>query len=387
MKLLMILSRIPYPLDKGDKLRAYHQIKHLLEQNVELTICCLHFEKIKANEIAHLQSLGGKWHFISLSYWRAASQIGYHLFTRRPFQVALFYQSKAHREVQKMIAEEQPDHIWVQLVRTAEYAKQAVHIKKSIDYMDALGSGVAKRANQTRGLQRLFWKEEAERLTRYENIIWNYFDHHFIISEKDAQQINAPQPKLWKILSNGIDFDYFQRQSKHLGKKIVFIGNMAYPPNIDAALYLAKEIMPLVWEKNPRIPLLIAGADPVSAIQQLVSSQIIILGRQDDIRKAYEEAAIFVAPMRLGTGMQNKILEALCMEIPVITSPVAAEAFDLPIKKHLITANNPHEMAEAILQTYPHAELPLAENRNIVALNHNWKNIIQTLIQTIDAQD
>jgi polysaccharide biosynthesis protein PslH len=385
MKLLMILSRIPYPLDKGDKLRAYHQIKNLLAQKVDLTICCLHYEKLQSQQIAHLQSLGGKWHFIKLSYWRAALQIGYHLFTRRPFQVALFYQNKAHRAVQKIIGEEQPDHIWVQLVRTAEYAKQAVHIKKSIDYMDALGSGVSKRAKQSSGLQRIFWKEEAERLTRYENVIWNYFDHHFIISEKDAQQINAPQPKLWKIVSNGIDFDYFQRQSKQLGKKIVFIGNMAYPPNIDAALYLAKEIMPLVWKENPQIPLLIAGADPVPAIQQLASPQIMILGRQDDIRKAYEEAAIFVAPMRLGTGMQNKILEALCMEIPVITTSVATEAFEAPIQKHLITANSQQEMAEVILQNYLRTEYPVAENRKVVALNHNWKNIIQNLIQTIHA--
>ena len=380
MKLLMILSRVPYPLDKGDKLRAYHQIKNLLAENLNLTICCLHFGKVPLEHQEHLQSLGGQWHFISLSYWRAATQLCFHLFTRLPFQVALFYQKKAHREIKDIISENAPDHIWVQLVRTSEYAKQEVSIKKSIDYMDALGNGIQKRTLQAKGIMKLLWKEESERLIRYENIIWNYFDHHFIISEKDAQQINSPQPSKWTILNNGIDFDFFQRTSPHLGNKIVFIGNMAYPPNIDAALYLAKEIMPLVWQKNPQIPLIIAGADPDPSIQHLSSKLITVTGRMDDIRKAYEEAAMLVAPMRLGTGMQNKILEALCMEIPVITTDIAAEAFESNIKSTLIKANTPQDLADMIIQHYYPDSPAHSVLREAVVTKHNWKTIIQNLI-------
>ncbi len=99
MKILMTLSRIPYPLEKGDKLRAYHQIKSFLEEGISLTVVCFHFEKARPEVLQHLQSLGGQWHFIALDWWRVPLQFLRILWTPLPLQVLLFYNHKAHNQL------------------------------------------------------------------------------------------------------------------------------------------------------------------------------------------------------------------------------------------------------------------------------------------------
>ena len=383
MKLLIVLSRIPYPIDKGDKLRAYHQIKQLIEMGNEVVICCLHFEKKDDAAIAHLTSLGGKWHFIALSKWRAAGRIILNLFRKVPFQVTLFHCSKAQSEINDIIQNFQPHHLLAQLVRTSEYLKNQLAYKKSIDFMDALGAGLQRRAQRSHPLLKMILLEESERMQRYENIIWNYFDSHFIISAQDGSLMPIPPHPKINILPNGIDTSYYQRCLPQLGNKIVFTGNMSYPPNVDAALFLIHEIMPLVWEWKPDLHVMIAGTDPHASLLREQSSRIEITGRVDDIRVCYEQAALFVAPMRMGTGMQNKILEALSMAIPVITTPLAASAFHPDVIQKLMVAESAKDMAKSILTHY-HPNTPSdGDLRNLVVQHYNWKNIMESFIQTI----
>jgi len=250
--------------------------------------------------------------------------------------------------------------------------------------MDALGFGLERRAQHSHWSVKWMLNEESQRMYRYENVIWNYYDHHFIISQKDALKIRIPHHQSMTILSNGIDTHYFKRKDYPLGNKIVFTGNMGYPPNVDAALFLIREVMPLVWENNPLIHVVIAGADPNRLILKEKSSRVEITGRVDDIRKYYEQAALFVAPMRLGTGMQNKILEALSMEIPAITTEIAAEAFHPEIKKHLMVGTNSETLANLISHSYrPHTS-PNEKMRDLVVKEYNWKNIMKKFIDTID---
>ncbi len=383
MKLLIVLSRIPYPLDKGDKLRAYHQIKQLIEMGNEVVICCLHFEKKDDAAVAHLTALGGKWHFISLSKWRAAFRIILNLFRNIPFQVTLFHCSKAQSEINDIIQNFQPHHLFAQLVRTSEYLKNQLAYKKSIDFMDALGAGLQRRAQRSQPFLKMILLEESERMQRYENIIWNYFDSHFIISKQDGSLMRTPPRPTIQILPNGIDTSYYQRCHPQLGNKIVFTGNMSYPPNVDAALFLIHEIMPLVWELMPELRLMIAGTNPHASLLREKSSRIEITGRVDDIRVCYEQAALFVAPMRMGTGMQNKILEALSMAIPVITTPMAASAFQPDVLQKLMVAESAKDIANSILKHYQPDTASDGELRNLVVQHYNWKNIMESFIQTI----
>lgn len=387
MKIFIALSRIPYPLDKGDKLRAYHQIKELIAQHHQVTICCLHFGKAPQQCIQHLSNMGGEWHFIRLSPLLAVWRIISNIFKKTPFQVALFHSNMAQQKINSILQNTQPDHLLAQLVRTSEYFKMHVQYKKSIDYMDALGYGLERRAEHSRWPMKWMLQEESQRMYRYENVIWNYYDHHFIISKKDALKIRVPQPHRMIILANGIDTHYFKRSAKTLGDKIVFTGNMGYPPNVDAALFLIRQVMPLVWKINPHISVVIAGADPDTILLREKSSHITITGRVEDIRNYYDQAALFVAPMRMGTGMQNKILEAMSMEIPIITSDIAAEAFHPTLQNTMMVASEADSMATLILQSYLPGSNSHQNLRDCVAKEYNWNNIMKIFIDTINESD
>jgi glycosyltransferase involved in cell wall biosynthesis len=190
----------------------------------------------------------------------------------------------------------------------------------------------------------------------------------------------------WKIVENGIDTNFFSPKidNSEIDFTILFTGNMSYPPNIDAALFLAKEIMPLVWNKIPKCKLTISGVDPDRSIKNLENELIEVTGKVDDIRTAYSTATLFVAPMRIGTGMQNKILEALSMELPVITTSMAANAFENDIQSHLNICDNANEIAEIAIRMLSSKNMQRqTEARKLLSEKYNWESKISKWLKAL----
>ncbi|MDG1262688.1 MAG: hypothetical protein P8O05_13080, partial [Flavobacteriales bacterium] len=137
MKLFVLVSRIPYPLEKGDKLRAYHQMKDLAKRH-EIVLCCLTDKKADLAAIAHLETFCEEVIVVKLNKALQLARLGAALISSRPFQVHYFFQRKALRLIKKTIDRTNPDHIYCQLIRCSEYLKDIYHIPKTLDYMDAL---------------------------------------------------------------------------------------------------------------------------------------------------------------------------------------------------------------------------------------------------------
>lgn len=382
MKMVVTLSRIPFPLEKGDKLRAYHQIKSLIEAGHDVHIACFHFEKAMPENISALEKLGGHWYWISLA--KAAVPIGIlkGIWSHHPWQVLLFHQQHAQKKFSEIIKEIQPEVLYSQMIRTAEYTKHFHDIPKILDYMDALSLGLQKRKDKAPWYTKWFWSDEWERVKKYESIIAHYFDALTIISQKDANGIVLPEGKKINVISNGIDFDFFSPNNISGNNAVLFTGNMNYPPNIDAALRLGMQIMPLVWKEKPDVKLIIAGAEPNKVlIQTLTDQRILITGWMDDIRNAYQQGKVFAAPMTMGSGMQNKILEALSMGLPVVCSDLAADAFELDLKKELAVAHDDLEFAQAILQHLnSESANPSDTARQIIQSQFSWKKVTEPLL-------
>ena len=146
-----------------------------------------------------------------------------------------------------------------------------------------------------------------------------------------------------------MDHDYFKPQEREKNYDLVFTGNMSYPPNVNAVDYLANEILPIVWKTRPETTLYIAGATPDPKVKKAASEKIIISGWLDDIRDAYAQSRVFIAPMRIGTGLQNKLLEAMSMHLPAITSPLANASLGAKPDEEILVGNNAEEMAQNIL--------------------------------------
>ncbi|OGX85237.1 hypothetical protein BEN47_02670 [Hymenobacter lapidarius] len=377
MKLLVLLSRFPYPLDKGDKLRAYHQLRCLASRH-EIALFTLSDEDVSAEANAAVRPLcrGGvvvhRLHRpgIALSMAKA-------LATGRPLQVGYFYDAAAHRQLEGLIAAFKPDHIYCQLIRMAEYLRPpAGRLPMTLDYMDVLSAGMARRATQAPRWQRPVLALEAQRLQKYEAEAFGWFQHHTIISDQDRQLIQHPRRNEVSIVLNGIDTDFFQ--PRPLAPKqydVLFCGNMGYHPNVDAACFLAEEIMPLVRARHPAARLLIAGTTPAPRVQALASAQVEVSGWVPDIRAAYAAARVFVAPMRVGTGLQNKLLEAMAMQLPCVTTPLANNALGGSSGQQLCVAEGGEDLADAIstlLDDAAGAAQIAARGLAFVKNSYNW---------------
>lgn len=375
MKLFVLVSRVPYPLEKGDKLRAYHQMKDLAQRH-EIILCCLTDKKVDSSAIEHLKTFCAEVVVVKLNKVLQLARLTGALISSRPFQVHYFFQRKALRLIRKTIERTQPDHIYCQLIRCSEYLKDVYHIPKTIDYMDALSKGMERFSNTAPWYLKHFAKLEAKRLTQYEHLIFEYFDHHSIISEQDRELIVNPKRGQIEVIPNGVDLDFFTPRDTPKKFSVVFTGNMSYAPNVDGAIFLANEIMPLVRKTIPNANLMLAGANPSNKVKALASDDVTVSGWMDDIRDAYAQAQVFVAPMRIGTGLQNKLLESMSMGVPSITSPLANNALKAKANKEVLLGETAREFSHQIVHLIENQELQesLSSNgRFFVQENYSWQ--------------
>jgi len=387
MKIVVLTSRIPFPLEKGDKLRIFHQIKHL-SQTHEICLICLN-ESNEKIDTSVLKEMVAELHIIELAKWKIPFRMFFALFHKLPFQVTYFLEWSNKKKIETIIQNFKTEHIYCQLIRTSEYVKDLFQFEKTIDYMDAFSAAAMRRAGSGKGIRQLFWKVENERAKNYERSIFDYFNNHSIISLQDRNLLAIPFNKKIDIVPNGVDTLNFNNLNLPKKHDVVFAGNMNYPPNIAAAIFLVEEILPKLISQFPDITLLIAGANPSSEVLNLASARVKVSGWMSDIRQAYCESRIFVAPMFIGAGMQNKILEAMSSELPVVTTSLAAEAFSEKNQSKIIEANTTFEFAKAIQYYLLNEAAQNSDgktNRLYVEEKYSWKISNKKLDQCLSNQ-
>jgi sugar transferase (PEP-CTERM/EpsH1 system associated) len=378
MKLFVILSRVPYPLEKGDKLRAYHQLLELKKHN-EIVLCCLTDTDVAEGANEALKQICNEYHIFKLKKWRIYFNLLLCVFSRKPFQVMYFYQKWVHKAIRAMIQNAAPDHIYCQLIRTAEYVKDAYNYPKTIDYQDAFSKGMERRMNKASWPISELYAAERKRLIAYENIIFEYFEGKTIISEEDRKYIYHPERKDIALITNGIDTEHFKNHDLNREKKydILFTGNMNYAPNIETAEFIVLKVLPLLKKEMPQIRLALAGSDPHRRVINLGKVPgVTVTGWMDDIRDAYSSSSVFFAPMQIGTGLQNKLLEAMAMELPCITSTLANKALNASTHSEIIVADTQGECAMWILKLLKNDSLrnEIGKNgREFVRSNFSWE--------------
>ena len=364
MKVLVVLPRFPYPLDKGDKLRAYHQIAELAKRH-EVYLFALTHRPVPHEHYDHLNTLCTAVDYCRIRWWESAWGVLKAFLTGQSLQLGYWSSRRARQAYRRWEQQVQPDVVYCQMVRTMPTVAGST-CRKVLDYQDALSLNTHRRMERSHGLLRLILKYEYCALQRTEQKALHLFDATTVISPIDQSHLSSQTV----VVPNGVDTDYFQAE---IGKwkvesirgqvlptthyplstkyTIVFTGNMSYAPNVDAARYLVKEIMPLVWKQCPYGKnVLIAGADPKPAVRALAGPRVTVSGRMDDIRRAYASARMFVAPMRIGSGMQNKLLEAMAMGLPCVTTTLAATPLGATPWEHLLVGDSAAELADLIVK-------------------------------------
>lgn len=345
-KLAVLTSRFPYPIDKGDKLRLFHQLRDLSKW-FDIYLFALHEAPIIA---AHLEKIQPYCKHIATyhlpkTHWPA--QTLHCLQHNLPLQLGYFLNKRVRKAMQHEIQQLNPDVLYVQLSRMMPYA-EGLPYPKVLDLQDCFSLNYARAAQHHSGPKAWFYQRESRTMAQYEKHILNHTDATTIISRFDKDALPT-QPNSCVVIPNGVDHSYFLPIEKPRTSDLVFVGNLSYQPNQEAVAYLVNEIMPLLHQQQPDIRLLIAGAHMPSFMKKWESNTIQCAGWFNDIRDAYASASLFVAPLFSGAGLQNKLLEAMSMGMPCVTTSVVNASLNAAPDRNIVIANNANEISHAIL--------------------------------------
>ncbi|MCU0433355.1 MAG: glycosyltransferase [Bacteroidia bacterium] len=386
MKLFVITSRIPWPLEKGDKLRMYHQLRLLAEEH-EIILCALNDGKLHPDADAELRKFCTHIHYIHFSKPTLALNLLRTLFGRLPFQTGYFWHRKAQKLIDSFVAYYKPDLIYCQLIRTSEYARKHKRIPKVLDYMDVFSKGTERRIEKVAAWKRPVFRMEWKRLLNYEREVFEAFDAHIIISDQDRMLMPVSDPKRINVIGNGVDMNFFQPLELPKTHDILFNGNMSYPPNVESAEYLVQKVLPLVHKRMPGVKVLITGATPSAAVLALKSGHVTVTGWVDDVRTGFAQSRMLVAPMQSSIGLQNKLLEAMAMRIPCLTTTLSNNALKAQPGTEIIVADSPQAFADAIVELLGNEEISqqLAQaGYEFVKANFSWESSVKMLSEVFE---
>ncbi len=390
MKILVVLPRFPWPLDKGDKLRAYHQVVELSKRH-EIYLFAVSHRRVEPEQVEALEPYCREIRVVHLNRFVCGLNILRNWFSSKSLQMGYWNTKHSKRACKAFAREVKPDVVYSQMVRTMPLVARLPY-PKVMDFQDALSMNTERRMEQSRGLWHYLLHFEFKMLRSSEYKAFSVFDALTIISEVDSEAIPHKKNGEIHIVPNGVDFDYFNTQAlKQSGNQtfsLVFCGNMAYAPNVDAARYLVNEVMPLVWSRIPSATLLLAGADPKPSVRALASKLVTVSGRLDDIREAYASSQIFVAPMRLGSGLQNKLLEAMAMRVPCVTTSIANTPLGAVDGQEILVGDTPEALADAIVRLLESQELRdsiAAAGNRFVTTHYSWSSAVEPLEKLLHA--
>jgi len=386
-KIAVMLSRFPYPLEKGDKLRAFYQIKEL-SAFFSIELICISEHNPTPASLSEVNKYCSQCTVYTIPKWKSWLSSLLALVTGKPLQTAYFYSRKIQKKIDFQLKTIQPTHIFCQLIRVSDYVKNYHFCPKTLDYMDAFSAGIERRIAIEPFYLKWLFKMEANRLREYERQVYDYFEFHTIISEQDEKLLGTSPTQKVVCIPNGVSPYFFETMTKaQIEYDLVFVGNLNYPPNVQAVKFVVNEILPEAKKRGLNLSFLAAGADPAKLLFQLQNKEtpFDILPNPADIRVAYRKGRVFVAPMKIGTGLQNKLLESMAMGIPSITSQLANNALQALENESILIADTASEFVDKILELNDENKYQeiSRECQSYIRQNFDWTNVTKPIIESI----
>ena len=330
--ILFLSHRVPYPPDRGDKIRGFHILKHLASRSR------VHIAAF-ADDPRDLRAKSGLRPFTAsrtvlprgTSKLRAMSQA---LLQGRPASVTAFDDAVMRSAVAAVLARESIEAIYVFSSQMAQYLPEKTDARVIMDFVDVDSAKFADYAITARWPLDRLYAREARLLLAHDRDVARRVDASLFVSEAEAALFRARSGAVRvHAVENGIDTERFDPDAKFervvaQGELIVFTGQMDYPPNVEAVTWFARDILPLAKARRPEARFAIVGRAPTSEVRALAARDVIVTGEVEDVRGWLAAADAVVAPLKLARGVQNKVLEAMAMARPVVASTAAAEGID-----------------------------------------------------------
>lgn len=357
-RILFLAHRIPYPPNKGDKIRSWHFLEHLCSKH-EVHLGCYVDAK---QDLAHIDFLRQKTESLEFDYVSRTTQKARALtafLTGQAMTLAAYPKRKLKAYVDHLFAQDAVDLVFIfSSAIVPLIADKASNIPVVTDLVDMDSAKWASYARQHRFPIAQMFAREAKLLLQTEISITEQSEKTALVSREEAElfQASLPPHLVRKVtyITNGVDIEAFAperflsvTQDEHL---IAFSGAMDYPPNIEAVEWFVAHVWPRVKKTCPKARFMIAGGPAHARVRALAEEEgIVVTGYVDDMAETLAAASVIVAPLQTARGVQNKVLEGMAMAKPVVVSPAAKEGIEAVPGDHLLVAEGADGMADQVI--------------------------------------
>jgi sugar transferase (PEP-CTERM/EpsH1 system associated) len=393
VKILYIAHRLPYPPNKGEKIRTFHQIQQLAKKH---TIHLYTFVD-DPDDLPHAKALRKYCGSVEVVNRGHSADACYHaavgILKGLPLSVSLFYRTALAKKILQIISAERFDCIIASCSSMAQYVESSSGIPRIIDFIDVDSEKWSLYAQHRSFPLSFIYSCEAARLDSYEKNITALFDHSILCSRQEAESLcEKVKESPISVISNGVDLEYFSPSPISGGPNectVVFTGAMDYFPNIDAVEFFSREIFPQVRSGFPSTQFYIVGRNPTPRVRELgKQTNVTVTGTVSDVRPYLARAAVAVAPFRLARGVQNKILESMAMGVPVVGTREAFKGIAATEQDGIRIADDPRSFAGHVT-TFLEGDASSRREaglqaRHYVERHHRWEDRGVELEQLIE---
>ena len=390
MKVLFLCHRFPFPPNGGAKIRPYHMIRHL-HRDHEVVVGSIVRDDKEAREAAGLGEHCSRYFHARIGKLGALARMVLRLPTSTPSSMGYFHAPALRRWVRRELARHQYDLIVVHCSSMAPYVAHVTDVPKLLDFTDMDSQKWLEYATAKPFPMSWGYALEGRKLARAEAEYARAFDLSTVATAAEQATLDGygtGARTAW--FPNGVAADYFTPSEElYDTDEIVFLGRMNYYPNAECMVRFCDDVLPLVRTRHPTAKLTIVGADPLPEVRALEERDgVTVTGSVPDVRPYLHRAAVTVAPLTIARGTQNKILESLVARVPVVCTELAAAGVDCVPGEHLLTADTPAEMTDAIvslLDDPQQRERFAAAGRARMLSHHDWAAAMQRFDALIES--
>ena len=398
MRILYLCHRLPYPPDKGEKIRAFHQILHLARRH-DVHVIAFSDEREHREQAEGLRRHCASVEVVHRSRGAAERAALLALLSRRSLSVAAFDSGELRRLVEARRRSDPPDVVLVYTSVMAPYAMDA-GVPRLVDFVDVDSEKWRLYARRHLPPRSIVYAIEASRLAAFEARLCREFEHTASVSELEAHILASRVPGLrHTVIPMGVDLDYFGPPKRDPGPGIpakrimVFVGVMDYFPNVDAVSWFARETLPLIRSQVPDAEFHIVGRRPTGGVRALARCPgVTVTGAVADVRPHLAAAALAVSPFRIARGVQSKVLEAMASCLPIVGTPIAFQAIGAGAPDGIGTGETPQALAHeavGLLRDPEQRRTRGAAARAFVERNHQWEQsgqLLESVLVSLVAQ-
>lgn len=378
-----ILYLIPYsPANPvfGGALRIYHLLKHLYKYH-DVTVAGFSTPEEEGELIKQFPLLAGKTHFVNYPYSERTARWSLikSLFTSHSNWHQVTRSNEFQQKLDTLLAAETFDVIQSEFPVMAmfDYNSPAM---KVIDAHNVEYDNFKRMAKVKNPFKKLFYHLEAYKFYKEETAVYAEQDALLATSERDISIFDQTQPEVPKyLIPNGVDTTYFQPfDTQPVPHSMVFVGMMKYVPNYDGITWFLDEVFPKILEKVPDATITIVGKNPPQSISSRADKNIIVTGFVEDTRPYIEKSAVYVVPLRMGGGTRLKIMEALAVKKPMVTTSIGCEGIDVVDGESILIADKPDEFAAKVIELFTHPKLAAditEKGYELVNSKYRWESI------------